>query len=119
MSVVELRPWGSFEVLAEGPGYKVKRITVLPGHQLSLQYHHRRSEHWVLVVGEGEVTKGEERLSLQPNESVSIPSGCRHRIRNPGANALVFIEIQFGDYLDEDDIVRIADDYHRLTEHRL
>ncbi|MBI4469514.1 MAG: phosphomannose isomerase type II C-terminal cupin domain [Acidobacteria bacterium] len=114
MSVVELRPWGSYQVLAEGEGYKVKRVTVHPAHRLSLQYHHRRSEHWVIVSGEAEVTRDAERIRLHPNESVHIPRGSRHRIGNCGTTLLVFIEVQCGDYLEEDDIVRLQDDYHRM-----
>lgn len=113
MNVVELRPWGSFEVLTEGAAYKVKRVTVLPGQRLSLQYHHRRSEHWVVVAGEAEVIRDDEEIRLRTDESVQIVKGQRHRIRNPGPGPLVFIEIQYGDYLGEDDIVRLADDYHR------
>jgi mannose-6-phosphate isomerase len=107
------RPWGSYEVLQEGPGYKVKRIEVKPGQRLSLQMHQSRSEHWVVVEGEALVTVGDEDLKLQPNQSVMIPFKTRHRVANPGDRALVFIEVQCGSYLGEDDITRFEDDYNR------
>ena len=107
------RPWGSYEVLHEDRNYKVKRIEVKPGHRLSLQMHQSRSEHWVIVEGEALVTVGDEELKLQSNQSVMIPSRTRHRVANPGARALIFIEVQCGSYLGEDDITRFEDDYDR------
>jgi len=107
------RPWGSFTVLDEGEGFKVKRIEVLPGKRLSYQRHARRAEHWFVVAGEARVTLdgGEERVRL--GEAVDIPVGSAHRVENPGADLLVFIEVQRGDYLGEDDITRLEDDFGR------
>lgn len=107
------RPWGSYEVLDEGPGYKVKRIEVKPDHRLSLQSHESRSEHWVVVSGEALVTVGEQEIHLQANEDVLIPAKAKHRVANPGKAILIFIEVQCGSYLGEDDIKRFADDYNR------
>jgi mannose-1-phosphate guanylyltransferase len=109
------RPWGSYTVLQEGPGFKIKRIEVKPGARLSLQLHHRRSEHWVMVAGTAEVTRDEETFSLGTNESTFIPVETRHRLGNPGTQPLVLIEVQCGDYLGEDDIVRFDDQYGRTT----
>lgn len=107
------RPWGSYEVLDGGGGHRVKRLTVLPGHQLSLQRHRHRSEHWVVVAGTALVrVAGAERL-LSPPESVSIPPGAVHRLANPGGEPLQLIEVQCGPYLGEDDIERFEDAYHR------
>lgn len=111
---VEERPWGKFEVLEKADHYQIKRITVNPGHRLSLQYHHHRTEHWVIVAGSGRVTRGEEVIPVMANQSVVIPKGTPHRIENTGTEPLVFIEVQYGEYLGEDDIVRLADDYHRV-----
>lgn len=114
MSVyVEERPWGQFEILAEGERHKVKRITVNPGHRLSYQYHHHRCEHWVIVAGAGIVTRNDEAIPVRANQCLLIPQEAKHRIENTGAEPLVFIEVQFGEYLGEDDIVRVADDYQR------
>jgi mannose-6-phosphate isomerase len=111
--LVDRRPWGSFTVLDEGEGFKVKRIEVLPGKRLSYQRHARRAEHWFLVAGEARVTlDGGERLA-RVGEAVDIPVGSAHRIENPGAELLVFIEVQRGDYLGEDDIARLEDDFGR------
>ena len=111
-----LRPWGSFEVLASGEaegGYKMKRITVRPGHSLSLQMHQQRQEHWVVLAGTAEVTCDDEVITLQPGGSTHIPVGAKHRLRNPGAELLVLAEVQCGEYLGEDDIVRLEDRYGR------
>ena len=108
------RPWGSYTVLQEGAGFKIKRIEVKPGHSLSLQMHHRRSEHWVVVSGVAEVTCGERVYPLAVNESTFIPVGTRHRLTNRADAALVMIEVQCGDYLGEDDIVRFDDRYGRV-----
>jgi len=108
------RPWGSYTVLDEHKGYKIKRIEVQPGHRLSLQMHHHRSEHWVVVSGIARVTCGETVSILNVNESTFIPMGANHRLENPGVIPLVIIEVQNGEYLGEDDIIRFQDDYHRL-----
>jgi len=107
------RPWGSFESIEEGMGYKVKNINVNPGESLSLQRHQHRSEHWVVVGGIAEVTCGNEILTLQKNESTYIPKGEIHQLSNPGKEVLKIIEIQTGDYLEEDDIERLDDRYGR------
>jgi len=107
------RPWGHYQVLADEPDHKVKRLVVRPGARLSLQRHRRRSEHWHLVAGRAEVTLDERRILLGPGESVDIPCGARHRVRNPGDEPLVLIEVQRGDYFGEDDIERFEDDYGR------
>lgn len=112
---IDKRPWGGFEVLAEGPGYKVKRIEVIPGHRLSLQMHESRSEHWVIVAGEALVTLGEQELRLRANDELLIPLRTKHRVANTGDATLVFIEVQCGSYLGEDDIIRFADDYNRTS----
>ena len=108
------RPWGTYTVLDEGPGFKIKRIAVKPGASLSLQMHHHRSEHWVVVSGEAEVVNGDGRLRVRANESTYIPAGHKHRLANPGTADLVMIEVQTGLYLGEDDIVRFEDRYGRV-----
>lgn len=100
------RPWGTYTVLEEGNGFKIKRIEVKPGASLSLQMHHHRSEHWIVVNGMAKVVNGERELYLRMNESTYIPAGHKHRLENPGLISLVMIEVQSGDYLGEDDIVR-------------
>jgi mannose-1-phosphate guanylyltransferase len=107
------RPWGSYTILDQGNGFKIKRIVVKPGRSLSLQMHHHRSEHWVVVSGTATVTREGEEVSLAPNESTYIRIGQRHRLRNPGKIDLVIIEVQCGQYLGEDDIVRFEDNYGR------
>lgn len=107
------RPWGTYTILDEQAGYKVKRIVVYPGAKLSLQHHHHRSEHWIVVTGEAEVINGEQTLRLSRNESTHIKQGDIHRLINVGNENLVLIEVQCGDYLGEDDIVRHQDDYAR------
>ena len=102
-----------YEVLDEGEGYKVKRIEVKPGHRLSLQMHESRSEHWIIVAGEALATIEDREISLRENEKVLIPVKTHHRIANPGNSKLVFIEVQCGSYLGEDDIKRFEDDYNR------
>lgn len=108
-----LRPWGSYTVLEEGPGFKIKRIVVKPSASLSLQMHYHRSEHWVVVSGTAKVVNGENELLIRTNESTFIPAGHRHRLENPGKLDLVMIEVQSGSYLGEDDIVRFEDKYGR------
>jgi mannose-1-phosphate guanylyltransferase / mannose-6-phosphate isomerase len=107
------RPWGTYTVLEEGPGFKIKRIVVKPGQSLSLQMHHHRSEHWVVVAGAARVTNGEEVFLLNVNESTFIRAGHKHRLENPGLIDLAIIEVQSGSYLGEDDIVRFSDTYGR------
>jgi mannose-1-phosphate guanylyltransferase/mannose-6-phosphate isomerase len=109
------RPWGSYTVLEEGPGYKVKRVTVKPGGRLSLQMHHKRSEHWVVIAGTARVTRGDEAFDLQVGHSTEIPVETPHRLENPGQEVLHIIEVQNGPYLGEDDIVRFQDDYGRTN----
>ncbi|MGE5170052.1 MAG: mannose-1-phosphate guanylyltransferase/mannose-6-phosphate isomerase [Rudaea sp.] len=107
------RPWGTYTLLEEGPGFKIKRIEVRPGAALSLQLHHRRSEHWVVVRGVARVTNGEREFDVHENESTYIPVQTRHRLENRQAEPLAIIEVQCGDYLGEDDIVRFEDRYGR------
>jgi len=109
------RPWGAYTVLQDGPGFKIKRIEVKAGASLSLQLHHRRSEHWVVVCGTAEVTRDDEIFHLSANQSAYIPVETRHRLANPATEPLVIIEVQCGDYLGEDDIVRFDDKYGRVT----
>lgn len=110
------RPWGWFQNIDEGHRFKVKRICVKPGAQLSLQKHWHRSEHWVVVTGTAIVTRGEEEYQLRENESTFLPAGTIHRLSNPGQVELHMIEVQSGEYVGEDDIVRIADNYGRSGE---
>ena len=107
------RPWGSYESIDVGQRHQVKRITVNPGAALSLQMHHHRAEHWVVVHGTARVTRGEETFIVSENESTYIPIGTKHRLENPGAIPLEMIEVQSGSYLGEDDIVRFEDQYGR------
>ncbi len=107
------RPWGRYTVMQGGLGYKVKKVVVDPGCRLSLQLHHRRAEHWVVVQGVALVTIGDKVSQVQPNQSVYIPLETAHRLENPGAEPLALIEVQTGDYLEEDDIVRLDDDFWR------
>lgn len=107
------RPWGTYTVLEEGRNFKIKRIEVKPGASLSLQMHHHRSEHWIVVSGTAKVTNGERELMVRANESTYIPAGHRHRLENPGVVDIVMIEVQSGEYLGEDDIVRFQDNYGR------
>ncbi|BFU93721.1 MAG: mannose-1-phosphate guanyltransferase [Nitrospira sp.] len=109
------RPWGSYTVLEEGDGYKVKRVTVKPGGRLSLQLHHRRSEHWVVIAGTARVTRGDDVFDLQVGHSTAIPVETRHRLENFGHETLHIIEVQNGPYLGEDDIVRFKDEYGRTA----
>lgn len=107
------RPWGSFESIERGERYQVKRIKVKPGERLSLQMHHHRAEHWIVVRGTAEVTRGDETFTLAENESTYIPLGVKHRLMNPGKVTVELIEVQVGAYLGEDDIVRFEDVYGR------
>ena len=107
------RPWGTYTVLQEGPRFKIKRIEVKPGQSLSLQMHHHRSEHWIVVSGTARVGCNDQTFLVSANESTYIPIGAKHRLENPGVMDLVMIEVQCGDYLGEDDIVRFSDIYGR------
>ena len=107
------RPWGKFTTLEEGDGFKIKRIEVKPGASLSLQMHHHRSEHWIVVSGTAKVTVGSESFLVRQNESTYIPMGEVHRLENEGRIDLVIIEAQVGEYLGEDDIIRLEDDFRR------
>lgn len=107
------RPWGKYEVLMDEPRLKVKRITVYPGAKLSLQSHQQRAEHWVVVKGTAKVTNGERETTVLENESTYIPKTAKHRLENPGQINLEIVEVQIGDYLEEDDIVRYDDEYKR------
>ena len=107
------RPWGTYTVLEEGRRFKIKRIEVKPGASLSLQMHHHRSEHWIVVSGTAKVVNGDREILVQTNESTYIPAGNKHRLENPGILDLVMIEVQSGEYLGEDDIVRFEDSYGR------
>lgn len=108
-----LRPWGSYTVLESGPNFKMKRISVDPGHRLSMQRHRHRSEHWVVVAGVATVTRGDEIIEIKENQSTYIPIGVKHRLENRGMDALEIIEVQVGEYLEEDDIERFDDEYGR------
>jgi len=112
----ESRPWGSFTVLESHETFKVKRIVVTPGKRLSLQKHQFRSEHWVVVQGKALVTVGNEEKLLHPNHSIFIPLGEIHRIENPGDEDLILIEVQYGSYTGEDDIIRLQDDFARIDQ---
>jgi mannose-1-phosphate guanylyltransferase/mannose-6-phosphate isomerase len=114
-SRTEQRPWGMFTVLEEGPRFKVKRLVVFPGAALSLQLHRQRSEHWVVVAGVAQVTKGELEMRLETNQSTYIPAETKHQLANPERELLEIIEIQTGDYLGEDDIIRFVDLYQRVS----
>ena len=107
------RPWGSYDSVDVGERHQVKRITVKPGAKLSLQMHHHRAEHWIVVSGTALVTKDEEIITLIENQSTYIPLGVKHRLENPGLTNLELIEVQSGSYLGEDDIVRFEDAYGR------
>ncbi|MDO9536544.1 MAG: phosphomannose isomerase type II C-terminal cupin domain [Bacillota bacterium] len=106
-------PWGQWEVLLSEESYKVKRIIVLPGHRLSYQKHFHRSEHWVAVQGQGMITIDGQEIILNPGEAVDIPTESAHRAANRGDEPFIFIEVQRGSYLGEDDIVRLEDNYGR------
>ena len=107
------RPWGAYETIDTGERFQVKRLTIRPGEALSLQMHHHRAEHWVVVKGTARVTRGDEQMLLSENQSAYIPVGVKHRLENPGTLPLEVIEVQTGGYLEEDDIVRFDDRYNR------
>ena len=110
------RPWGSYEGVARGERYLVKRLKIKPGASISLQKHRHRAEHWVVVRGTAEVTRGDEVFMLHENESTYIATGVKHRLGNPGESSLEIVEVQLGSYLDEDDIVRFEDSYGRVAD---
>lgn len=110
------RPWGHFQSVLQGHRYQVKRLLVVPGGVLSLQHHHHRSEHWVVVKGTARVTVGADAIMVAEGHSVHIPLGADHRVENPGKIELEIIEVQTGAYLGEDDIVRISDVYGRAGQ---
>lgn len=107
------RPWGWYETVSEVPGNKIKRIRVHPGQQLSLQKHHQRSEHWVVVQGTARITLDERQFDLRQGQTCDIALGQVHRLANLTQDAVEIVEVQFGNYLGEDDIVRLQDDYGR------
>ena len=107
------RPWGTFNVLDEGENFKVKRIEVLAGKRLSYQKHAQRAEHWFVVQGTAKVTLDDQEIIVSPGQAIDIAIGSAHRVENPGEELLVFIEVQRGNYLGEDDIVRLQDDFGR------
>lgn len=113
MSTSDKRPWGEYKVIDEDERHKVKRITVHPGQKLSLQMHHHRAEHWVVVKGTAKVTCGDNVFLISENQSTYIPIGTKHRLENCGKIPLEIIEVQTGGYLEEDDIIRFDDDYNR------
>lgn len=115
MREFDRRPWGSYTVLEEAPTFKVKRIEVLPGKRLSYQKHAQRAEHWVVVQGTAKVTLDGNEITVGLGEAIDIPIGSAHRVENPGDDDLIFIEVQRGTYLGEDDIVRLQDDYGRTS----
>ena len=107
------KPWGSFEIIKQGKGYKIKKLMVLSGKRLSLQKHNKRKEHWVVVRGTAKVVVGEKEFILKQGEHCFIDIKEKHRLENPGESVLEVIEIQIGDYLGEDDIERLEDDFNR------
>ena len=113
VGVFETRPWGGFQTVEEGRGYKVKRLVVRPGQRLSLQRHRFRAEHWVVVSGTAKIVRGTDEMLLHEDQSTYIPVGVQHRLENPGKIPLHLIEVQSGSYLGEDDIVRFDDTYGR------
>ncbi len=112
----EDRPWGDYEVVDEGEGFRVKRITVDPGQRISYQRHTQRSEHWYVVAGQGVVTLEDREIPVRPGAAVDISVGAAHRAANDGDYDLVFIEVQTGTYFGEDDIERLDDDYDRAGD---
>lgn len=110
---MENRPWGAFYVLEDAPTHKVKRIVVKPGGRLSYQYHNHRSEIWSIIEGEATITLEGEVTTMGPSEVFRVPQGAKHRLENKGKTPLTIIEIQYGTYFGEDDIIRLDDDYNR------
>jgi mannose-6-phosphate isomerase len=115
MREFDRRPWGNYTVLEEDRGFKVKRIEVLPGKRLSYQKHSQRAEHWFVVEGTAKVTLDDNEIIVRAGEAIDIPIGAAHRVENADDANLIFIEVQRGNYLGEDDIVRLHDDFGRST----
>jgi mannose-6-phosphate isomerase len=113
MREFDRRPWGSYTVLEEASTFKVKRIEVLPRKRLSYQKHSQRAEHWFVITGTAKVTLDGKEITISAGEAIDIPIGAAHRVENPGNEDLIFIEVQRGTYLGEDDIVRLEDDFGR------
>ncbi len=113
LSEVGDRPWGRWIVLDAGPGYCIKKIEVMPGHRLSLQYHHHRLEEWSVIAGTGRVFVGADWRRIHPGSHVQVPRTVHHRLENDGNELLVILELQRGEICDESDIVRVEDDYSR------
>lgn len=113
MSPKQQRPWGNYEVLCAEKGTQTKRIEIYPGKRFSLQKHNKRSEKWIIMTGRGLATLGNREFEVGPGSVIEVPRGEVHRLQNVGDTPFVFIEVQFGDYLGEDDIVRFADDFGR------
>lgn len=113
-NAVEERPWGYYIVLDEADTYKIKKVIVSPGQKLSLQLHYHRSEHWVVVSGFAEVDLNDEQIMLRKGESMFVPIGVKHQLKNPGIIPLEVLEVQIGEYLKEDDIVRFEEDSFEL-----
>ena len=110
------RPWGTYRTIEHKDNYQLKKITVNPNQRLSLQYHYKRDEHWTVIKGKGVVQLDDKEYELGLNETIFIPKKAKHRMTNRSDEIVEFIEIQIGDYLGEDDIVRVEDDYGRLAE---
>ncbi len=113
----DTRPWGNYAILHQGPDYQVKRIEVSPKLRFSLQKHFKRAEKWIVVSGAGVATVGKKEIPVKRGSVVEIAIEEVHRMQNTGNQALIFIEVQFGQYLGEDDIVRLEDDFHRANDH--
>lgn len=113
--MVVLRPWGSYEVIGNGPNYQVKQLRVKPGQRLSLQSHRFRSEHWTVVAGGGEAEVDSKKHVITVGDHLFIPTGAKHRLTNPDTTLLVIVEVQCGPRIDEEDIIRYADDYGRAA----
>ncbi|MBI3316039.1 MAG: phosphomannose isomerase type II C-terminal cupin domain [Candidatus Omnitrophica bacterium] len=114
MSIVQ-KPWGNYQILHRETGIQVKRIELRPGLRFSLQKHLKRSEKWVIIQGSGTATVGGKTVSIEPGSVLAVACGQKHRMHNTGQTPLVFIEVQFGDYLGEDDVVRFEDDFGRVS----
>lgn len=115
-SLKQERPWGSYVVLEEDKDYKIKKVIVQPGQKLSLQLHYHRSEHWIVVSGFAEVDLNEAQIMLTKGESMFVPIGVKHQLKNPGIIPLEVLEVQIGEYLEEDDIVRFTEDNFSLKQ---
>ena len=108
------RPWGNYRILLHQPGIQVKRIEIKKGCRFSLQKHFKRAEKWIVISGRGLATLGTQTLCVKPGSFLNVPKGCIHRLQSTGTASLILIEVQFGKYLGEDDILRLADDFGRL-----